>query len=278
MLPNEACFILLLATLFFRLAFHPSQPIVEALGLGLYLFISLWLYVTQETPLKKRIKWILPIASVPILYFSLNRIMNVLGTPKQDSLLQKLDEILVRGSLSLKMQFLRHPVLTEGMYICYILFFAYVIASLVSLLKHGEKVKKSFYSGLFTIYWVGFLGYCLVPGDGPYIAMRELLGEPLREGLYFARPIHDLIMNSNNHADVFPSLHCSVSAFCLFFDLRHNRARFWRYLPLSILIWVSTIYLSYHYFVDILVGFALTYIALKIAHMDRSNPLGVVQQ
>lgn len=269
MLPNEAAFILLLVTLFFRLAFHSSPPFAEAGALALYLFFSLWLYLGRETRVKKRIKWILPIASVPILYFSLNRIMKILGTAKQDLALQTLDEILIGGSLSLKMRPLMHPFLTECMYISYILFFAYVITSLVIYLKNNETIKKSFYSGLFTIYWIGFLSYSLIPGDGPYIALKEVLGDRLRDGIYFAGPICDLIYHSNNHADVFPSLHCAVSAFCLFFDLRHNRRRFWFCLPLCILIWISTIYLSYHYFVDVLVGFTLTYIALKIAHTQR---------
>ena len=54
--------------------------------------------------------------------------------------------------------------------------------------------------------------------------------------------------------DVFPSVHVAVSAYLLLFDWRHRRRRFrWFLLPCLIL-WFSTLYLRFHYFVDELAG------------------------
>jgi membrane-associated phospholipid phosphatase len=57
--------------------------------------------------------------------------------------------------------------------------------------------------------------------------------------------------------DVFPSLHFGASFFLLVFDWQHHRARFWRLLGPCAAMWFSTLYLRYHYFVDLLGGLVI---------------------
>ena len=45
----------------------------------------------------------------------------------------------------------------------------------------------------------------------------------------------------------------------LFFDRRHSPERFRRLVVPVAILWISTIYLRYHYFVDVLAGFALAF-------------------
>jgi membrane-associated phospholipid phosphatase len=71
--------------------------------------------------------------------------------------------------------------------------------------------------------------------------------------------------------DVFPSLHCAVSAFFLFFDLLHRRWRFWLYLVPCVGLWLSTIYLRYHYFIDVICGFVLAAFALWASEKRSSD-------
>jgi membrane-associated phospholipid phosphatase len=49
--------------------------------------------------------------------------------------------------------------------------------------------------------------------------------------------------------------------------MRWNRPRFWFCLLPCVGIWISTIYLRYHYFVDVLAGTAVAAIALYIANL-----------
>ena len=73
-----------------------------------------------------------------------------------------------------------------------------------------------------------------------------------------------LVAIGGNKVDVFPSLHCAASAFILAFDKRHSRARFWLFLVPVAGLWLSTLYLRYHYLVDLVAGFALAGVALKV--------------
>jgi hypothetical protein len=164
MLVSEISFLYLLFSLFFRLGIQGAY--LESFAMWAYFLFSLWVYFL-ETPFKKKIKKILPLLSVPVLYFSLGPFMELLATPPQDLLLQRIDQWLVGGNLSLKIQPFVHPLLTECMYVIYFLFFAYVVGSLIRSLRAVEAVQQSFYAGLFTVYWIGFLGYSLVPAVGP---------------------------------------------------------------------------------------------------------------
>jgi membrane-associated phospholipid phosphatase len=204
---------------------------------------------------------------VMVLSFAyLGSIIPVLHPGYEDLFLQKIDHWLVGGNLSLLFQKCIHPVLTEIMCFSYLFFFPYLIGSMIRYFRKDLQITKKFFVGLFTVIGVGFLCYTLVPALGPYEAMADQFKISVSEGSLFTHLNHFLVPLASNHCDVFPSLHCSVSSYILFFDRLHAKSRFKRYLPLCVLIWISTIYLRYHYFIDIIAGFSLAYIALQIAH------------
>lgn len=120
---------------------------------------------------------------------------------------------------------------------------------------------RKFVTGLFTIYGLGFLGYTLLPARGPVYALADQFTVPLH-GWWITRANAAIVARGSNGVDVFPSLHCAVSSYFLFFDRRHRPWRFKLYLVPCVGLWISTIYLRYHYGVDVLGGFALSAFAL----------------
>jgi len=63
----------------------------------------------------------------------------------------------------------------------------------------------------------------------------------------------------------FPSLHAAASLVALVCAWRFARRWFWVLLPFVLGLWVSTIYLRHHYFVDLLAGWTLGPVALWTA-------------
>lgn len=153
------------------------------------------------------------------------------------------------------------PWLTELMSLCYILFMPLLFISLLRYFFRRRELLGEFYSGLFTVYGLGFLGYVLVPAAGPWLAYPELFDIPLSGGPITALN-QMMVVQGSNRVDVWPSLHSAVSTFILGFAWRHHRLEFrWLLLPV-VGLWVSTLYLHYHYLVDVLSGFALAGFAL----------------
>ena len=63
----------------------------------------------------------------------------------------------------------------------------------------------------------------------------------------------------------FPSLHTAASLVALVYAWRFARRWFYVLLPFVLGLWVSTIYLRHHYFVDLLAGWILAPIAILLA-------------
>jgi membrane-associated phospholipid phosphatase len=132
----------------------------------------------------------------------------------------------------------------------------------------AAPLARIFYSGLFSLYGIGYFGYTLVPAIGPYAVYTSEFATPLT-GYFMTDFLAGIYPTGTNYTDIFPSLHCAVTAYLLLFDMKWNRRRFWICLIPSLGLGFSTIYLRYHYFVDVLAGLAVAAVALCIARSAR---------
>jgi membrane-associated phospholipid phosphatase len=188
--------------------------------------------------------------------------------PLYDALLRGIDARLIGENLSLRLQPFVRPLFTEPLSFCYMLFIPYLTLSMVWYFCGSLSLLKRFYLGLFSIYGIGFLGYLFVPAPGPYIAMTQEFHVPLTGGL-FTRLNAAMVSFGSNHVDVFPSLHCAISTYMLLFDRWYKKWRLRIYALPCVGLWISTIYLRYHYFIDVIVGFALAAFALWLARTSQ---------
>lgn len=165
---------------------------------------------------------------------------------------------------ALYLKSVRSPPLTEIFSICYILFYPYFFFSTIARLAGEIGKARQFITGLIVIYGLGYFGYLFVPATGPYVAMASGFGSPLAGG-WVTSWNAALVRLGSNGVDVFPSLHCAVSAYLLGFDRRYHPTWFrWCLVP-CIGLWVSTLYLGYHYAIDVFCGFVLAAIGLFFA-------------
>src|SRR5204863_1230406 len=79
------------------------------------------------------------------------------------------------------------------------------------------------------------------------------------------RCVQPYVDGGSNGVDVFPSLHVALSLYLLGFDWWHFPARFWRLLVPCVALWFSTLYLRYHYVVDLIAGVAISLVGLWVA-------------
>ncbi len=79
--------------------------------------------------------------------------------------------------------------------------------------------------------------------------------------------VKDGINTTGGLQGAFPSLHVGGSLYLFLFEMRVNRLRGLIYLPLVVLIYAATLFLRYHYVVDLLVG---TVLAVACLPMGRT--------
>lgn len=208
-----------------------------------------------------------------IVYPAFATVVPLLRHSRFDEALYHADIALLGDNASHFVEPLTQPWLTDLLSGAYMFFMFMLLCALVLPLWLYREHLRAFFGGLFTVYGFGFLGYLLVPAEGPHLAFPERFELSL-EGTMLARMNHEMVVGGSNHVDVFPSLHVAVSTFVLGYLLRHTRRAGWILLPQVLLLWLSTIYLRYHYLVDILAGFGLACAALLISRYLEKYPEG----
>jgi hypothetical protein len=274
-LPHEIFFGLFLVVTWMRLGLTVGFFGGDALFYLVLIVINIsafWFCRRKDTPMNWRLGLLFYPIAMSVVFMELKTAIPKIHPAKMDALLQRIDAMGIGTSLSLRLQPFVHPALTEFFNFCYMLFFPYLLFCMVYYFCGDVALLKKFVVGLFTIYGIGFLGYSFIPAIGPYRALADQFTIPLTGG-WLTKLNAALVVRGTNDVDVFPSLHCAVTSFILFFDHKHRPWRFKLYLVPCVGLWISTIYLRYHYFVDVVCGFALSAFALWLANQFSSKPV-----
>jgi membrane-associated phospholipid phosphatase len=272
---HEACFALFagVAWVRFAVALGPASP-DALLYLGFLLGGAVLVAAgpALETAAGAKLRLAVYPAGLAAAYMNMGPALGRAGACPWDAELLWLDRLLTGTTPSVVLQPLVHPLLTDALSLCYGLFIPYFGTSLIWYFFGELPVARRFFAGLIGLYSVGFLGYLLVPAGGPYLAFPDLFSLPLTGG-WPTEANATLVAIGGNKVDVFPSLHCAASAFVLAFDRRHSRGRFRVFLVPVAGLWFSTLYLRFHYLVDLVAGFALAALALGVVACRREPSL-----
>jgi len=197
-----------------------------------------------------------------ITFFTLGHAIRALGVPRVDELLLRWDRALLGETPGLSFQPWSRPWLNDLLMLGYLFFFYQLIAVPAAYFIRDLPRFRQCIVGLFTVYGLGFLSYTLLPAGGPHRWMS--FDTPL-EGPVFIRWFLGAVNSGSNGVDVFPSLHFGVSLYLLVFDWWHSRRRFWWMLAPCVIMWLSTVLLRFHYFVDLPGGLAVALCGLFVA-------------
>ncbi len=270
-LPHEWAFGAFLLATALRLTVHGQATDWDLLFYAVFaagVCIGIWA-AASPTPLRWRVRLLWYPTAMGISFYALAGGIAALAEPRVDALLSGWDQQLLGARAFTFLSGLQTPAFTDLMVISYLFFFWYLIAGPAHYCLRDLPRLRSCFVGLFTLYALGFLGYTLLPAAGPHLAADDGT-QP--EGGSIARTLLPIINAASNGSDAFPSIHVAVSFYLLAFDAYHYRRRFFVTLLPCVLLWISTIYLHYHYFVDVIAGFALGLFGLAICRLyDRSG-------
>ncbi len=217
-----------------------------------------------------RIRLLFHPVAMGILYVRLGRDVPRLDPTRADAWLLAIDRWLLGETPAVILSSHLHPVATELLSLCYLLFYVALVAYHWIWLSHSLPMARKFCTGLYWIYAVGYVGYSLVPGVGPWVYLAAKL-EPLTAGPLTW--LTDQVVRAGcNGVDVLPSLHCAVALYFLGFDFMNGqRRRFLLTLAPGLGLCVATMYLRYHYAVDVLAGCLLAAVALVLVRLTQAD-------
>ncbi|MBF0309124.1 MAG: phosphatase PAP2 family protein [Magnetococcales bacterium] len=238
--------------------------------LSLFAALVYWQTRLRATPWVLRLRLLYYPLAMNVAFQQLRSAVPLLHPTRQDDLLQGIDRFLLGETPSLLLQGWTPPLVADLFSFFYLLFFPYLLFSFIYYLFEDADRAVRFYSGLFVLYAAGFLGYLVIPAAGPWLALADHFTLPVQGG-WLTRVNDAMVSQGSNGVDVFPSLHCAVSAYLLFFDRRCKPWRYRLYLLPCVGLWLSTLLLRYHYLVDVLAGFLLAFLCLRLAFSTMAS-------
>lgn len=261
-LPHEIVFMLFMGAAWLRVGLSAGFAQSSAILFFLYVVSLGWVIGwCQQRPsqYRWRVRMLFTLIVSALSYFSLSTAVPLMHNPAgletviwhQDAALGQWDARWLGDSPRMLMQLEPAAWVTDVFMACYLFFFYYIIGGLLYYFLKDLNQFRSVVVGFCTVYALGYVGYMLMPAIGP---MEEMGG---RSGGWLTETGGTFIAQRTNGVDVFPSLHMAASLYLLLIDFRHRRTHFWWVLAPTVGLWISTVYLRYHYGVDLLAGIVL---------------------
>ena len=212
-----------------------------------------------------------PLVMIVFVYENVHDLTIYIRPDVVDGSLRRIDEILFFTEPSLALQRITRPWLTELMSAAYGLYFLYPTLVLTMLYRRGAFVDfREVGLALSLAFYLGLVGFMFVPAVGPRYAMAQEFTVPL-DGYFLTAPAAEGWRALETiQRDCFPSLHTALTTITLIYLWRHRSLPHGRLLlslctPAIGLLWASTLYLRYHYGVDVLAGWILGVVCAYVA-------------
>ncbi len=168
------------------------------------------------------------------------------------------------------------PILTEILQIIYGMF--YLLPILLGLFLYRKKRYLAMDYAVFSIiygFYLSYLGYFALPGIGPRFTLHDyntinqtlpglFLTNILREIVNIGESIPAETLNPASvvQRDVFPSGHTMITLLVMYLSVKlKSRSRYF-FVPVGSLLIIATVYLWYHYVIDLIAGFAFMVFSL----------------
>lgn len=231
-----------------------------------YYPIMVYIFVAVLQILRPPVKgWdiAMPFISVVLIFDSLGYVVHPVNPRDIDPLLLRIDYMLTGTYPTVSLQKIINPFLTEIMQLAYTSY--YFIPVILGISLKIKKKEAEFEKALFLVlfcFYLSYIGYILFPALGPRFYIGHLHTVELK-GLFLMEPIHELLNKLEGiKRDAFPSGHTAIALLCLIISFKSERKLFWYFLPVVVMLMFSTVYLRYHYVIDVIAGIILTMIVL----------------
>ncbi len=185
-----------------------------------------------------------------------------------DNYLISIDRFIFGTDPTHVLYFIANPILTEILQISYATFFFLPIILGINLLLNGKN--KEFHFTTFSVvfgFFLSYVGYFFLPAIGPRFTLHDFAATNTElPGLFLTNYLREIVNAGESipsgtlnpievvQRDVFPSGHTQMTLIVMYLSVKFKSCMRWFILPVGTMLIFSTVYLRYHYFVDLLGG------------------------
>jgi membrane-associated phospholipid phosphatase len=227
-------------------------------------------------PLASLIRGWYPVLLIPITYKELSYLIPLIHPHDFDATLAGIDQRFLGVNPTVWLERYTLPPLTEVLQLTYSSYYFLPLVLGVVLWRKDWFEKFDFWVFIVVLgFYVSYLGYIAVPAIGPRFlpSILEAQTIPLT-GIWLFETVRGMLDRAEGITrDCFPSGHTELTLLVLYYARTFHRKVFWFLLPLGTGVIVSTVYLRYHYVIDVVAG-ALVAVAIVMIARPLYRVLG----
>lgn len=255
----------------------------HALGVGLVVAVAIWegsatrsVDPSFRARVARLVRGWYPVTLIPITYKELSYLIPLIHPRDFDTALAAIDHRFLGVHPTVWLERFTWPPATEILQLTYSSYYLLPVILGVVLWRAGRFEEFHFWVFIVVLgFYVSYLGYIAVPAIGPRFLPEivEAQTKPLT-GIWLFQPVRAMLDRAEGITrDCFPSGHTELTLLVLCFAHRLHRKTFWWLLPIGTGIIISTVYLRYHYIVDVVAG-ALVTVAIVMTAKPLYRKLG----
>lgn len=203
--------------------------------------------------------WV-PLPFVVFTYEMLHRVVPACWRGTIDAPLAAADRALLGGHAAVLLEPIVSRPLTTALASCYAAYYPLMLSVAVWFyVRRRRAAFREYCAGEIGVLFIGFLGYLFLPTMGPHAWLPHSTWTVPLDGDFIGPVIRALNAHHGGAfpRDAFPSLHTANAVTVLLVTWRHDRRMFGIYIVPCLGLIAATVYLRWHYVVDVAAGAAL---------------------
>lgn len=218
---------------------------------------------------------------IPIAFKQMYFLVPAINPIDYDRALMAIDRALFRSDPTHVLMAIAHPVLTEVLQIAYGSFYLLPLILAVDLYrKMRMKAFKTVFMMVILGFYLSYLGYVAVPAIGPRFTLHTFDSKDAElPGLLLTTPLRAYTNTGESippgtpdpaatvQRDVFPSGHTQITLLVMLLAFRYRARTRWFLLVTGSLLILATVYLRYHYVIDLIGGALFAVLTLQLGRI-----------
>ena len=232
--------------------------------IGFDLLVLIFLGLSKINRIDRLVTWS-PLIIIPVNFSQLHFLVHTVHPVDFDLQLIQIDHFLFGIHPTVWLEQFTLPIITEILQIIYSTFyFLPIFLGLILFFKHERENFEFFIFQIVFGFYLSYAGYFSIPAIGPRFTIDHLQKFSLN-GVWMMEEIN-MILNKleNIQRDAFPSGHTALTLLTLFYAKKFSRKYYFFMIPVTTLMIISTVYLRYHYVIDVIAGVLLFIVLITL--------------
>ena len=251
------------------IGFHFFSVPFPGILLAYHVIIIAFLFWLPYAKPNKIVRWLRiynPLIIIPTNFHELHYLVHNVNPVDFDDLLINIDYAIFGVHPTIWLEQFAHPAIIEYLQIVYATFYFLPLILVLILSKRKDPDNVNFFIYIIVLgFYLSYITYFLVPAIGPRFTLDHLQTNPVT-GLWLTKPIIDTLnFLEDIQRDAFPSGHTEMTILTMIYAWRFSKKYFWILSVIGSSMIISTVFLRYHYVIDVVAGALLAYFVYLMA-------------